>query len=138
MSRAPVNRARIAAVLYAVALTIVSLLPSGRDTLGGWDSHLTPTIQNVLHVPAYTGLLVLVCLAFKSPPGASLTRLFVIALLCGGFGVVLEIAQLFVPGRTGSVIDILLNLTGIALGAAIALSWRRSGRTTKVSVEGLL
>ena len=138
MSRAPFSRTRVAAVLYVVALTVVSVLPSGRDTLGGWDSHLTPTIQNALHVPAYTGLLVLVCLAFKSPSGASLTRLFVIALVCGGFGAVLEILQLFVPGRTGSVIDILLNLMGIALGVVIALSWRRSGRTTKVSVEGLL
>ena len=138
MSRIPARTIRIAALVYVAALTVVSLLPSGRNTLGGWDSQLTPTIQNALHVPAYAGLMVLVYLGFQSPRRTGLARLFLTAAACGVFGAALEIAQWFVPGRTPSAIDVLLNLAGVALGVTIALSRRKAGRTTKASVEGLL
>jgi hypothetical protein len=113
---------------YALALTAASLLPSGRSAglLEGWDKDISPGVQNLLHVPAYAVLVWLVAEA------ASPRHLAPVALVCAAFGGLLEWAQAAVPGRTGSVADMLLNAVGALAGLAVVVMLRkRTGREKK-------
>lgn len=40
-------------LFYGLILAIASLLPSGTGPLNGWDASLSPSLQNLLHFPAY-------------------------------------------------------------------------------------
>jgi len=111
-----------ATAVYAALLAGASVLPSGPDVLGGWDTAITPTLQNALHVPAYAGLAALTGLAVGR---LSLGRLAFIVLACFAFGILLEHAQTYVPGRTGSVSDALHNLAGAAIGCLAIVVWSR-------------
>ena len=117
---------------YATLLAIGSLLPSGSGALGGWDTAISPTLQNALHVPAYAGLAVLASLAAGRP---SLARLVLIALACFALGVLLECAQAHVPGRTGSVSDALHNLAGAVVGCLAITIWSRSRGRPKATAR---
>ena len=106
---------------YGLLLTVVSLLPSGQSRLGGWDSSLSPTLQNALHVPIYAVLVALGGLCLRTPRGPGLLGMAGIAILCFAFGTLLEIAQTLVPGRTGSLTDLLLNAVGVLAGGAVII-----------------
>ncbi len=41
------------------------------------------------------------------------------------FGVLIEVAQIFVEGRTGEFLDLAINAVGIAIGCAIYSAWAR-------------
>ena len=101
------------AVGYALLLAAVSLLPSGTGPLSGWDTAISPTLQNALHVPAYAALVVLIARALGRPTPL---QLGLAALACCAFGGLLECAQAAIPGRFGSVTDMLLNGLGAVVG----------------------
>ena len=109
-------------VFYAILLSAVSLLPSGDDTaFGGWDAEISPTLQNLMHVPAYAVFMLLLLLTFNSPaqPLAAKTSIL-LATACTLFGLLLEWLQaVAIPGRTGSLEDALLNAAGVVLGAVL-------------------
>ena len=111
--------------LYALLLAVGSLLPSG-GALGGWDRSIEPTVQNAMHVPAYTGLAVLAMLWLVPPGRPLLPRAIWIALGCTAYGLALEAGQAFIPGRTGGASDALLNAAGAAIGIVVhAVASRR-------------
>jgi len=124
-----------AALAYASALAIASLLPSGTGSLRGWDSAISPGIQNLLHVPAYAVLFVLASLAAASAGRRGLRTLIWVGLACCAFGAALEAAQAAIPGRMGSPLDALLNVAGVAGGALATLLWRTSFRRTPPGAE---
>ncbi len=138
MTRRGTKTARVVTFLYASVLMVVSLLPSGNGAPGGWDRSVSPTLQNVLHVPAYGVLVALVTLCLPRPAAAGLGGMVVIAAICGAFGTAMEFTQAFVPGRMGSVPDVLLNLAGVALGALAVVLWRQAHRTSMPSTDGVL
>lgn len=53
-------------------------------------------------------------------------RYFLVGLLVW-HGVATEIGQRFVPNRTGSLRDVLIDWCGIALGLLVAMWWKRRG-----------
>lgn len=110
---------------YAALLAAVSLLPSGTGPLSGWDTAISPTLQNLLHVPAYAVLVALIAWALGRP---TLLRLGLAALACCAFGALLECAQATIPGRFGSLEDTLLNAAGVAAGVPIVLALSRRRR----------
>jgi len=111
---------------YAVVLTAVSLLPSGgTGPLAGWDTAISPGLQNLLHVPAYG---VLVWLTVRAMGLRRLRHVALAAIACAAFGGLLECAQAAVPGRFGSLEDTLLNLAGTAAAVPIVLAGRRRSR----------
>ncbi len=112
-------------VAYAALLAAVSLLPSGTGPLSGWDTAISPTLQNLLHVPAYAALVALIAWALGRP---TLLRLGLVALACCAFGGLLECAQATIPGRFGSVTDTLLNVAGAAAGLPVVLALSRRRR----------
>jgi len=96
---------------YWLALTVGLLHPKGGTLppLGfGGDSF------NVAHFVAFALLAVLVRASRLPWRGMSwLAILF-------GYGVLTEVAQLAVPGRTGRVVDVLADVCGIAAGMIVA------------------
>lgn len=101
---------------YATALAVVSVLPSGTGPLAGWDTAISPGLQNLLHVPAY-GLLV--WLVAEAMGLGRAWQLALAAVACAAFGGLLECAQAAIPGRFGSLTDTLLNTAGVGVGAIL-------------------
>lgn len=104
---------KICFVLYAIALTTVSLLPA--ETL------LTPTINDkIAHFLSYA-LFALLAATFYSAGKPYLMVCAALAL----YGLSIEGAQSLVPGRDSSLLDALANSAGVALGfVAVSLYCR--------------
>ena len=116
---------RAAAIVYTALLTLTSLLPSGTGPLKGWDASVSPDLQDALHLPAYGGLVVLWVLAWSTRFRAGTAAVLLITLLCIAFGAAMETAQYFIPGRTCSLNDGLVNTLGTTLGCIGVIAWRR-------------
>jgi VanZ family protein len=88
---------------WMVFLTIMSLLPAGGVPLGEkWDK--------IAHFGAYFITSLLFYYAFRS----RLERPDIYAVFFAfGYGVILELAQLFVPGRICSLKDLMANFSGV-------------------------
>ena len=82
---------------------------------------ISPTLQNVLHVPAYAALGWTMCWALR----AWLNRASAIVLIAAGistiYGIFDEWHQSFVPGRYASLTDLTLDVAGVALGIVFAV-----------------
>ena len=130
---------RVVLAAYAAALAVVSLLPSGSQAPGGWDASISPGLQNLLHVPVYAGLVFLA--AWAVPAARRWGGLALLAAVCCACGVALEFAQGYIPGRTGTATDALLNAAGAVLGllafwAVACLRRARAKRTRPCAAEG--
>jgi VanZ family protein len=90
-------------VVWMVFLTVASLLPRGGVGLGEtWDK--------VVHFGAYFITSLLFYYVFRS----RFERADIYAVLFAfGYGVILEVAQLFVPGRSCSLKDLMANFSGV-------------------------
>jgi len=108
-----------AAALYLALLTAVSVLPSGAGPLGGWDKDISPTAQNLAHVPAYAALAALALLCLATRGRVTAWRVLLAAAACCAYGAATEWLQSVIPGRTGSVSDALMNVVGVAVGAVV-------------------
>ena len=113
------------AAAYTAALVAVSLLPSGTGPLKGWDASLSPDLQDALHLPAYSGLVVLWVLTWSTRFRTGAAAVLVITVFCTAFGTAMEAAQYFIPGRTCSLSDGLVNVLGAILGCVGVIAWRR-------------
>ncbi len=110
---------RFLLMVYIVCLGYVSLSPIS-------EGQAAPTVprrvlNNLLHVPAYAVLAFLMGLSFKRERSRQLQipGLFVPVLCALAFGALMEMGQVFVPGRTFDVGDMALNGFGAALGAVM-------------------
>lgn len=104
---------------------IVSTVPEGDGTAGaGWLlASVSPNVQNLLHPLAYAGLALLwvwTLTGWRVRPWIAAISAIVIASL---FGALLEIDQLWVPGRFASLGDGLLNVVGAILGTWLYVRW---------------
>ena len=100
--------ARSAAFLALLAIGVLSLLP------GDARPDLSPFPGQVQHVVAYAVATVFLVAAFSEKISA-----FRIVALLTAYGSVLEIGQLWVPGRTARLTDIGADLLGAVIGALI-------------------
>ncbi len=84
---------------------------------------LKEVLHNLLHVPAYTVLTLLVMMTVDAL-GRALTRRVVIEAVAIAvlYGSLIEILQGYVPGRTSSFLDVLLNFCGALLAVVVAKS----------------
>jgi VanZ family protein len=114
-----------AAAVYWAALATGSLLPGGSHAPLHWDASLSPELQDVLHLPAYAGLVVLVTAAWATRSRAGPLVITMIALVCVAFGAAMELAQSAIPGRTCSLKDGMVNAAGALLGILAVIGWRR-------------
>jgi len=122
MSPDRLSRNLLVSALVIVALALASLTPvAAGSALGATAARRL--INNLLHIPAYgllTWLLNVALSEWKSPSvgGWALPASCGIAL---AFGALLELAQCFVPGRSCTLGDFLLNGAGAA--AATCILW---------------
>jgi len=126
--------------VYTLSLIGISLLPSGTDMVGDWDAAISPGLQNMLHVPAYIALVILAFLALCPSFNIRLMGIVLLSLSCCIFGMMLEFAQIVIPGRTGSLTDAMLNVIGVIIGSLIIITirWRkmvRRGERMQVQVN---
>ena len=112
------------------SLSVVEALRFVLDSLGlasGWVTNLL--VRKAAHFTEYAVLGVLVSSALD--PGARRTRsrILLIAAVLALVASLDESIQLFVPGRSGMVTDVLLDCCGAATGVALrTLVVRRRGR----------
>ena len=106
---------------FIVGLSVTPGVDRPDDNLFSWlFANTAPLAQKVLHVITYAVLAVLwmwTLAGIESLP-QRIALSFVLALV---LGVVLEWYQTTVPGRYGTITDILLNTVGIVAGLVIAL-----------------
>ena len=107
----------IVPLVYMVLILIGASVPADGDT----EPHLLeflllpPTLQNLLHIPVY-GLLAFLwrwCLNAYMEARRATILAFLITVV---FGVFQEWVQSMVPGRFGSVTDVVFNTIGAGLG----------------------
>jgi VanZ family protein len=100
-------------VAWAGLIFTLSSIPDLGTGLGGWDLLL----RKLAHAAEFAVLGVLFLRAVERPALAF--------LLASAYAVGDEIHQIFVPGRLGSPLDVLIDVAGVAVGIALALRVRR-------------
>jgi hypothetical protein len=110
-------------LLVLVAIVIASVVPGKirpGDGVFVWIVAITPTlVQKILHVAAYAGLAALLMWTLEriTPLAARIGVTLALTVITGA---ALEWYQTFVPGRFGSLADVLLNAGGAVLGLLVA------------------
>ena len=110
-------------LILTAAIGVLSLTPD-REYPGTsafvWVVHLTPSlVQKTLHVLLYAALSVAWFSTLRSIE--SLKARYPVAFVVSvGYGTLLEWLQTFVPGRFGSLNDVLLDTIGALLGLVVA------------------
>ncbi|MBT8109768.1 MAG: VanZ family protein [Gammaproteobacteria bacterium] len=120
---APAYRLGITLVFVGVviALSIAPGIERPGDSIFGWLIFNTATpIQKAMHIVVYATLAVL-WMWTLDPIESRVTRIVLTLSLTVGLGAVLEWHQTRVPGRFGTVADVVLNLIGAIAGLIAAL-----------------
>ena len=91
-------------------------------------------VRKSAHTIEYAILAVLTCRALATNPAERLSRTVVVRALlyCAVYAMIDEAHQTFVPSRTGSGIDVGVDVMGATLGASL-LAWRRAVRARGLS-----
>ena len=108
-----------------VALVIILSVTPGRDQTNDsvfvWLVVNTPTLlQKLLHVGVYALLAFLLAWALEDV-GSRPVRFALAATVAIGLGATLEWYQTQVPGRFGTLLDVLLNAGGAVVGLLAAM-----------------
>ena len=122
LSIAPAYRLAITLVFVGVviALSIAPGIERPGDSMFSWLVVNTATpIQKAMHVAVYALLAVLWMWTLDSVESRAI-RVAVTLAVCVGLGAVLEWHQTQVPGRFGTVADVVLNVIGAILGLIAA------------------
>ncbi len=99
---------------YMAVIFMLSSIPDTGDT-GQVTAFVSPTIQNIFHLPAY-GLLGLLWIFTLRTRGFPENRsVWLAILLSSAYGGLMEIYQIWVPGRFPSILDFFVNVSGVLL-----------------------
>jgi len=99
-----------------------SIIPGESESRGlQFFVNFNPTIQNLLHIPAYAILSFLLLDISKEYQALKRRKILGVFGFCCFFGALNEIIQMAIPGRFGALTDVALNITGTCLGILIYL-----------------
>lgn len=120
----PIAARIVVTLLFMALVAAVSVVP-GRPLPGDsafvWLIAETPTaLQKTMHVFVYAVMTLLWGWTMQSVRSRPL-RFLVAASIAVGFGALMEWIQTMVPGRFGSVIDVVLNTLGVIAGLLLAI-----------------
>ena len=105
---------------FVIGLSITPGIEQPNDNLFSWlYAHTSSPVQKALHVAAYALLGFLWVWSLGSIESVPV-RLAVSFLITLGLGVTLEWYQTTIPGRFGTIVDVLLNALGALLGLLAA------------------
>ena len=111
----------LAFAAFIVGLSVTPGAERPDDNVFSWlYANTAPLTQNILHLVVYAVLAVLWMWTLAGLE-STLARIGLSLALALGLGVALEWYQTTVPGRYGSISDILLNCVGVALGLVVGL-----------------
>ena len=120
----PISIRWIITLALVVAVIVFSVMPGharSGDSVFVWLAALTPTpLQKLMHFLVYAGLTWLWAWTLEGIAPRSM-RLLVAFALSVGLGAALEWYQTRVPGRFGTLLDVLLNSAGAIVGLVAAL-----------------
>jgi VanZ family protein len=109
---------------FMIALLVLSVIPSRAQPGGSgfiWLVAVTPPLlQKTLHVFLYAILTLLWAWTLEAVDWIT-ARLLVPIALAVVFGALMEALQAFIPGRYGTLYDVMLNALGAGAGLIIAL-----------------
>jgi hypothetical protein len=94
---------------------------------------ISPSLQNLLHIPAYAVLSLAWHWALVAWLRADQVQAYVACIIGSLYGVFDEWHQSFVPGRFASIVDALLDVAGAALGVWIALRLREHAQAYAIN-----
>ena len=120
----PISARLLVTLLLVAAIVTLSIVP-GRHQPGDsafvWLVSVTPTLlQKFLHVVAYATLTLLLVWSLEKLNSVPLRFASAFAVTVA-MGVVLEWYQTSVPGRFGTLTDVLLNAAGSIVGVIAAV-----------------
>ena len=105
-------------LIYSLLLVLSSLIPifPKNSSYHMFFMDIKPSVQNFLHIPMFIFWVI-----FLNNPRFNIKTLLInekrkILFFGFLFGVLLEVIQIPVPGRYGSLEDILFNLLGLTIG----------------------
>lgn len=147
-ARGPLTR-WIPVVLWA---TCISWFSTGAFSAQSTNSYIDPVLRYVFgelspttfrfahtiirksaHFTEYGVLAVLLCRALTEPGTRPSGRMILrVIAYCAVYACLDEFHQLFVPKRTGSPYDSMLDTVGAGVGALLFRTWRRSARADTV------
>ena len=132
------NRARIFKITglsYSIFIALILISPrepspgqgSGVNLQQEWAHHQTIVNSTVVNRLLYLSgpletignVLIFTLLFFSLSRIAPAMKNFQIALVCGTFSICVEIAQLDIPGRISSLVDVICNLLGILIAVLL-------------------
>jgi len=118
---------RIALIGYYMALlAFLSLVPMGSGAKPfSFLAAVRGDVQNVLHVPAYALPAVFWMQLLTERNRRGIGRVASAFFLAVGFGLIIESAQVWIPGRHPSLADGIVNLVGSFLGLSVYLGVER-------------
>jgi len=99
---------------YMAAIFILSSIPDTGD-IGQITAFVSPTIQNMLHFPIYGFLALLWIFTLRTRGFPENRSVWLAILLSSAYGGLLEIYQIWVPGRFPSFLDFFVNVSGVLL-----------------------
>ena len=124
MSNASPTIRVIITLCFMALLTVASIIPGSAepgDSVFVWLVAKTPTLlQKSLHVCLYATLAVLWTWTLDAIQYKS-RRLVIAVTIAVCFGAAMEWFQTKVPGRYGTVVDVILNAAGALLGLVAAI-----------------
>jgi len=97
---------------YMAGIFLLSSIPDTGDT-GHVMASVSPTIQNVLHIPVYGFLALLWIFTLRTRGFPENKSVWAAILLSSAYGGLMELYQTWVPGRFPSVMDFFVNVAGI-------------------------
>ena len=129
---APTRKRRLLLPLaYMTAIFALSSIPDTETPANALESALrwvSPELQNLLHVPLFGGLAWCWHWGLRSWMKQEQWRLGAALALTLAYAVLDEIHQLYVPGRFGSLTDVVLNAVGAVLALAVIATHQRGKR----------
>ena len=112
----------ILTIIYAVMLLSSSFIHGESESRGlQFFINFNPTIQNLLHIPAYALLSILLLKSSKEYQALKRRRILSVFGFCCIFGILNEIIQMAIPGRFAGITDVALNIIGTCMGILIYL-----------------
>ena len=116
----------LAPIAYCAALYVLSAVPGALDQQNSLEHALAglfpPLVQNLLHLPLFAGLAWCCSWALRGWDLSPATRLSVALILTLSYAAIDEWHQSYVPDRSASQIDFVLDALGAALGALLAFA----------------
>jgi hypothetical protein len=109
---------------FLASVIVLSITP-GKNQVGDsvfvWLVVNTPSVlQKCLHVACYAILAALFFWALAAVK-SQLLRVLLVFVVVVSLGMILEFLQTRIPGRFGTLLDVLLNIFGTLIGIASAL-----------------